>query len=95
MAECPLLAQSGHHNRAERYPLLGVKRTSAGCCEMFAYDPTAMVSLPTCCMIDRASTNSSYDSLVDLFRVLYPRRMAIVGKLNKLRSRNRFDRPPA
>ena len=26
--QCPLLAQSGHHDRAELCPLLGVKRTS-------------------------------------------------------------------
>ena len=28
-SQCALLAQSGHHNRAERCPLLGVKQTSA------------------------------------------------------------------
>jgi hypothetical protein len=27
VTECPLLAQSGHHDRAEPCPLLGVKRT--------------------------------------------------------------------
>src|SRR6516165_1667824 len=37
--ECPLLAQNGHHNRAQRCLLLGVKRTSRLRCGMSASDP--------------------------------------------------------
>jgi hypothetical protein len=37
--ECPLLAQSGHRDRAEPFPLSGVKRTSANLPRMSAYDP--------------------------------------------------------
>jgi len=36
---CLLLAQSGHCHRAERCPLLGVKRTLAGHVSMSAFDP--------------------------------------------------------
>src|SRR5262249_41027342 len=36
---CLLLAQSGHHNRAEPCPLLGVKRTSGEHASMSAIDP--------------------------------------------------------
>jgi putative ABC transport system substrate-binding protein len=35
----PLLAQVRHHERAERCPLLGVKRTSGGQASMSAFDP--------------------------------------------------------
>jgi hypothetical protein len=34
-----LFAQSGHGDRAQRCPLLGVKRTSGGGASMSAYDP--------------------------------------------------------
>jgi hypothetical protein len=36
---CLLLAQSGHCHRAERCPLLGVKRTSVEGASMSAFDP--------------------------------------------------------
>src|SRR5215472_2599244 len=36
---CPLLAQSGHHSRADPCPLLGVKRTSGEGASMSAFDP--------------------------------------------------------
>ena len=39
MAECPLLAQSGHRLVHRTCPLLGVKRTCFGRHEMPAYDP--------------------------------------------------------
>jgi hypothetical protein len=35
----PLLAHSGHHDRAERCPLSGVKQTSSGRASMSAYAP--------------------------------------------------------
>src|SRR5215467_12028839 len=38
-AECLLLAQSGHHKRADPCPLLGVKRTLIGDDAMSAFDP--------------------------------------------------------
>jgi hypothetical protein len=37
--KCTLLAQSGHPNRAQQCPLLGVKRTSAATNPMSAFDP--------------------------------------------------------
>src|SRR6516165_6847417 len=37
--ECPLLAQSGHHDRAKPCPLLGVKRTLHRALRMSAFDP--------------------------------------------------------
>jgi hypothetical protein len=37
--ECPLVAQSGHGDRAQPCPLLGVKRTSAAANPMSAFDP--------------------------------------------------------
>src|SRR6516164_7296326 len=40
--QCPLLAQSGHHDCAEPCPLLGAKRTSNGSAPMSAYDPNRM-----------------------------------------------------
>jgi hypothetical protein len=40
------LAHSGRHDRAERCPLLGVKRTSAGHSEMSAYDPKRTLASP-------------------------------------------------
>ena len=36
---CPLMAQSGHHDRAERCPLSGVKRTLQTRPVMSAFDP--------------------------------------------------------
>jgi len=47
--ECPLLAQSGHGNRAQRCLLLGVKRTSTRRCEMSAYDPKRRSVLTLAC----------------------------------------------
>jgi len=38
-ADCPLLAQSGHHDRAEPCPLSEVKRTSDGMSGTSPYDP--------------------------------------------------------
>src|SRR5262249_49016202 len=38
-ARCPLLALSGHSNRAAQCPLLRVKRTCRLYCEMSAFDP--------------------------------------------------------
>ena len=39
MIQCLLLAQSGHHDSADRCPLSGVKRTSVELSEMSASDP--------------------------------------------------------
>src|SRR5262249_24102053 len=39
VAECPLLALSGHHDPADPCPLSGVKRTSAEGVPMSAFDP--------------------------------------------------------
>jgi hypothetical protein len=45
----PLLAQSGHHDRAEPCLLLGVKRTSVGRASMSADDPKQTLShSPSC-----------------------------------------------
>src|SRR6516165_1413373 len=37
--KCSLLAQSGHHGRADQCPLSGVKRTSSRHTAMSAFDP--------------------------------------------------------
>src|SRR5262249_55771621 len=46
--QCPLLAQSGHHDRAEPCPLLGVKRTSIELSAMSASDPKQKWTLGSC-----------------------------------------------
>ena len=48
-APSPLLAQSGHHNRANPCPLSGVKRTSLGHSEMSAFDPKQTFGPEDCC----------------------------------------------
>src|SRR5262249_1225550 len=37
--QCLLLAQSGHHGRADQCPFLGVKRTLCGRAAISAFDP--------------------------------------------------------
>ena len=44
----PLLAHSGHHDRSERCPLLGVKRTSRDWSSMSANDPKRKLAVETC-----------------------------------------------
>jgi hypothetical protein len=51
--KCLLLAQSGHHNRAEPCPLFGVKQTSQIRPAMPAYDPLQTSALEICCSVNR------------------------------------------
>src|SRR6516162_4719002 len=44
--KCSLLAQSGHHGRADQCPLSGVKRTSSRHTAMSAFDP--LDAVPCC-----------------------------------------------
>ena len=46
---CPFVAQSGHHDRAEPCPLLGVKRTSRGHASMSGYPPMAGITRRAFC----------------------------------------------
>src|ERR1700740_236473 len=48
-AECLLLAQSGHRDRAAECPLLGVKRTSVFQSAMSAFDPKRTWVAKDCC----------------------------------------------
>ena len=45
----PLLAQSGHHDRADPFPLLGVKRTSRERSAMSTFDPSRKSGGQVCC----------------------------------------------
>jgi hypothetical protein len=48
--ECPLLAQSGHHDCADECLLLEIKRTSEECGAMSVFDPkrTSVVRIALC-----------------------------------------------
>src|SRR6516225_10882533 len=48
-AECPLLAQSGHHDPLNQCPLLGVKRTSIRLVQTSAFDPKRTWTAQNCC----------------------------------------------
>jgi hypothetical protein len=60
-----LVAQSGHCHRAERRPLLGVKRTLLGHCGMSAYDPNRPIReadiLLTCELPSQVLESGRYD----------------------------------